>query len=379
MLFDDGDDSIEDMFDDAESSDLALLALDTIEIPPPRATTNLIGHQAIEQQLLAMLDNHRFPHGIIFSGLEGIGKSVMAFRLARYLFAKGGAQQDDTFNMFGNMFGDAPAKDTSLFIPAQDAVFSQVSSGGHPDMRVIGRTYDDKADKYKNSVAIDSIRKIAPFMRQTASNAGGWRIAIVDDADLMTHEAQNSLLKILEEPPEKSVLILIAHRAGALLPTIYSRCVHIPFLPLSDADIQTAIKGRCSNDKMPLIVAMAEGSLGAAYEYTDPHHDDVIIGAIDLLKSGGKLEWQKIQSFAETFGTKGDDISQRLFKEAILWVASSLVRGKSIGEGFEIYQALPLVRRIKLYDDLRAHFDRCSIGALDKRFLIMGAYMAFEG
>lgn len=371
MLFDDIEDDDDMLFDDAESSDLADVPADPEEIPIPRSTPQLFGHAEIEAQLLSMLERGRFPHGLIFSGLEGVGKSVMAYRLARYLFSKDG-KQDDTFNMFG----DAPETATSLYIPPTDPVFARVSSGGNADLLMIERPLDEKTGLIKGSVPVDEIRKIAPFMRKTVSTEGGWRIVIIDDADTMTRSSQNSLLKILEEPPEKSLLILIAHRAGALLPTIYSRCVHIPFMPLGDDVIRGAIAGRCAADRIPLILSMAEGSLGAAYEYTDDQNADLIAQAIGLLNDGQKLSWGAIQIFADFFGNKGNDDAQRIFRETMLWVASGLVRNKLAG--FEPFKAHSMEKKIKIYDDLRAHFDRCMLGNLDKRFLIIGAYMAFE-
>ena len=371
MLFDDMPDDDDMMFDDMDSSDLVDAPVESDEIPPPRSTDKLFGHEAIEQQLLSMLENKRFPHGLIFSGMEGLGKSVLAYRLARYLFSKDGAE-DDTFNMFG----DAPEPATSLYIPPTDPVFARVASGGNPDLLLIERPFDEKTGRFKGSVPVEEIRKIAPFMRKTSSIKGGWRVVIVDDADTMTRSSQNSLLKILEEPPEKSLLILIAHRAGALLPTIYSRCVHIPFAPLSDEVIRTALAGKCPSDKIPLIVNMSEGALGAAYEYADPQHADLISQTITLLNDGQKLKWADIQIFADFFGNKGNDDGQRIFRETMLWVASGVVRNKI--SGFDGFKSRPIDRKLKIYDDLRAHFDKCMMGNLDKRFLILGAYMAFE-
>lgn len=371
MLFDDIEDDEDMLFEEVDSSDLIDAPSEPDEIPVPRATANLLGHQDIEKQLLSMLENGRFPHGLIFSGLEGIGKSVMAYRLARHLFANCG-KQDDTFNMFG----DAPEPATSLFVSPTDPVFSRVASGGNADLLMIERPVDEKTGLLKGSVPVDEIRKIAPFMRKTSSMEDGWRIVIIDDADTMTRSSQNSLLKILEEPPEKSLLILIAHRAGALLPTIFSRCVHIPFMPLTDDVIRGAISGRCAGDRIPLILSMAEGSLGAAYEYSDDQNADLIAQTISLLNDGQKLSWGAIQTFADFFGNKGNEDAQRIFRETMLWVASGLVRNKLAG--FDNFRALSVARKIKIYDDLRSHFDKCMLGNLDKRFLIIGAYMAFE-
>lgn len=371
MLFDEIENDDDMLFDEMDASDLVDVPTLSNEISMPRATVNLLGHADIEQQLLSMLENGRFPHGLIFSGLEGVGKSVMAYRLARYLFAKGGKQVETL-----SMFGDAPEPVTSFYIPPTDPVFARLASGGNPDLLLIDRPIDEKTGLLKASVPVEEIRKIAPFMQKTASVADGWRIVIINDADTMTRSSQNSLLKILEEPPEKSLLILVTHRAGALLPTIYSRCVHIPFMPLSDDIIRGAITGRCATDRIPMIVSMAEGSLGAAYEYTDDQHADLIAQTIALFNNGEKFHWTKIQIFADFFGNKGNEDAQRIFRETMLWVASGLVRNKV--PDFDNLRALPLSRRLKIYDDLRAHFDRCMMGSLDKRFLILGAYMVFE-
>lgn len=372
MLFDDmEDDEADMMFDEADSSDFVDAPSGPADMPVPRATATLLGHADIEKQLLSMLGHGRFPHGLVFSGMEGIGKSVMAYRLARYLFSKDG-KQDDTFSMFG----EAPEPTTSLYISPTDPVFARVASGGNADLLMIERPVDEKTGVMKSSVPVDEIRKIAPFMRKTSSAEDGWRIVIIDDADTMTRSSQNSLLKILEEPPEKSLLILIAHRAGALLPTIYSRCIHIPFMPLADDVIKNAISGRCAADRIPLILSMAEGSLGAAVEYSDAANADLIAQSIGLLNDGQKLNWAPIQTFADFFGHKGNDDAQRIFRETMLWVASGLVRNKIAG--FDVLKSRSVAQKIKIYDDLRAHFDRCILGNLDKRFLIIGAYMVFE-
>jgi DNA polymerase-3 subunit delta' len=102
----------------------------------------------------------------------------------------------------------------------------------------------------------------------------------------------------------------------------------------------------------------------------------LIVQAIGLLNDGQKLSWGQIQIFADFFGNKGNDDAQRIFRETMLWVAAGLVRNKVAG--FDVFKARTVAQRIKIFDDLRAHFDRCMLGNLDKRFLIIGAYMAFE-
>lgn len=370
MLFDDTVPDEEDMFAD-DDPDFGPAPDTPAALLSPRTTDKLIGHDGVEKQLLHMFTQGRFPHGLVFSGPAGVGKSVMAFRLARFLFA-----QAEHIDNGPSLFGDAPESPKSLYVAADDPVFQRVASGGNQDLWVVERPIDEKTGRQKGSVPVDEVRKIAPFLRMTSSVAGGWRVVIIDDADTMTRSSQNSLLKILEEPPERSLLILITHRAGALLPTVYSRCVHIPFAGLPDAPIAEALQGRVDKNLIPQIVTMAEGSLGQAYDYASPENADLIAETLSLLATYPQFSWLKIQKFADTFGSKGNDDEQRIFRETMLWVAGALVRGRATG--FAALQNLPLERRIKLYDALRAHIDRCQIGNLDKRFLIMGAYMVFE-
>lgn len=371
MLFDDLNDD-EELFDASGwEGDEDGHAMDTVEIAAARGTATLFEHRQIEKTLLHMLETGRFPHGLIFSGPAGIGKSVMAFRLARFLFS----EKDHEPDMFG-----APEPAASLYVAQNHPIFAKVQSGGHPDMLTIARPIDDSG-RMKASVPVEEIRKIAPFMRRTASVDDGWRIVIVDDADTMTRSSQNSLLKILEEPPEKALLILITHRAGALLPTVYSRCVHIPFQQLGDKTIRDALSGGLSGDDLDLVVAMAEGSLGRAREYAVPDHLSMIRDSLAFFESWPDFQWSAIQDFAETFGLKGNDDAQRIFRETFLWLLSSLVRGKTGGIKFlaRMQETLPLGERLAIYDRLLAHFNQCQYGNLDKRFLILGAYMSFEG
>ncbi|MDD3021962.1 MAG: DNA polymerase III subunit delta' [Alphaproteobacteria bacterium] len=372
MLFDDIDQD-DGLFDEFEAGlvDEEPTVPGMPDIPSPRGTENLIGHEFVEKKLLQMLDMGRFPHGLIFSGPSGIGKSVMAYRLTRFLFS----EKDRAPDMFG-----VPEPPTSLYVGQGHSIFGKVFGGGHPDLLTLGRPIDEGTGRIKASVPVEEIRKIAPFMRRTASVEGGWRIVIVDDADTMTRSSQNSLLKILEEPPEKALLILITHRAGALLPTVYSRCVHLPFQPLQDDDIGKVLEGRVNATDIPLVVAMADGSLGRALEYARAEHLEMMRDALAYFEDWPSFRWTDIQSFSEVFGNKGNDDAQRVFRETLLWVASSLIRGEAFEiPWLEVMNArLDVETKLAIYDQLSAHFDRCVYGNLDKRFMIMGAFMAFE-
>ncbi len=113
-------------------------------------------------------------------------------------------------------------------------MFRRVAASGHADLLTVERQFDEDKGRYKKDIAVDDVRKIAPFLRLTAAE-GGWRVVIVDGADGMNRAGQNAVLKILEEPPKGALLLLLTERPSALLPTIRSRCRLLTLPPLEDA------------------------------------------------------------------------------------------------------------------------------------------------
>ena len=376
MLFDDQDDDDTDDFFGASEDEAAAAAP---ELPKtPRTQTTLLGHEDIEKHLLELIASERFPSTLIFNGTVGIGKSTMAYRLSRYLF-KYKNNEDEGPSLFGDP--EPPPSDT-LAVPSTDIVFQQVASGGYPDLLSIERAVDDKG-KVKNH-DLDEVRATTQFFRRTSSQ-GGWRVAIIDDADTMNWHAQNALLKILEEPPKKALLIMISHRLGALLPTILSRAQVINFQPLSDATLRQIVKddmSRYEAQTQNRIISMAAGSVSRAMMYADTECCATMEKTVELLSAWPNLDWTAVQYFSETIGGKGTgDAGQVAFRDTMLWLAYGLARAKSLGQGHELGAMLNGCSQgqlLKLCDDLKQHFDQVQISSLDKRFMVLGAFTHFE-
>lgn len=222
-------------------------------IPPPRANPLLLGQEAAEAALLAAAGTGRLAHAWLFTGPQGIGKATLAFRFARYLLAGG---QDP------GLFG-APA---SLAIDPGLPVFKRVASGGHADLRTIERPYDDKRQRLRSEIPVDDVRVVSPFLAATAAE-GGWRIVIIDGADAMNRNAANALLKILEEPPERAMLILTASRPSALPATVLSRCRRLVMPRLSDAVVMQLARQMLpalADSEAAALATASEGSIGRA-------------------------------------------------------------------------------------------------------------------
>jgi DNA polymerase-3 subunit delta' len=176
--------------------------------------TALIGHEAPRHFFTQAFSAGRFPHGLLFIGPNGVGKATTAYHLAQALLAR-------DFTRFGQ------TEDRLMF------------SGNHPDFFVVEKEADETG-KLPKDITIEKVRGLTRFFTQT-SCGGNWRVALVDSVDDLTIRGANTLLKVLEEPPAESVLILIAHTLESVLPTIRSRCQVVPFFPLTTTETQEVL------------------------------------------------------------------------------------------------------------------------------------------
>lgn len=224
----------------------------------PRLSERLIGHGAAEDLLLSAYASGRLPHGWLITGPRGVGKATLAYRFARFLLENGSPEQA------GGLFG-APPPPVSLDIPMDSRTWRLMAQGGHPGLTAVERAWDDKAKRLRGEIVVDDIRRLHGFFGMTAD--APWRIAIIDSADEMNRQSANALLKMLEEPPKRAVLLLLAHAPGRLLPTIRSRCQTLALRPLADNQVASVLEGQ-EIDLPPadrdLIIALSGGSPGRA-------------------------------------------------------------------------------------------------------------------
>ncbi|QEX17249.1 DNA polymerase III subunit delta' [Hypericibacter terrae] len=230
--------------------------------PAPRENPDLIGHEEAEASLAAAVASGRLAHGWLITGPRGIGKATLAFRFARYLLANRGAEAEAP-GLFGAAETAAPA---GLRTDPNLPVFRRIASGGHADLITVERSWDEKKKKRRGEIVIGDVRDIGQFLHLTPAE-GGWRVVVVDCAEDMNRNAANAVLKVLEEPPRRSVLLLVSHAPGRLLPTIRSRCRRLALKPLADAQVR-ALLARYRPGLEPadqaLLVWLAQGSIGRA-------------------------------------------------------------------------------------------------------------------
>jgi DNA polymerase III subunit delta' len=376
-----GDDIIEEEFEEDEdkSSDSEQPAEG---LKHPRLMFDSFGHEAVEKHLLELYAAARLPHGLIFAGPEGVGKATFAFRFARFLFKNPPADPNQV-----SMFGDAPPAPKNFNTSPEDPVIRRIGSGAHPDLLTIERAFDPAKNRAKDSVDVTEIRKVPSFLRMTASE-GGWRVVIIDDADTMNRNAQNALLKVLEEPPPHTVLILIAHRPGALIPTIRSRAQLINFQPLHNEIISGLLSRQghsFTNAELAALSYLAAGSIGKAVQYVEQGGLDTLGRILAALENYPRWNWPELHNLANDLGGYGREQSYHAFAELLHWtfvqLAVSKARGTAIGarvldigalQGF--LQNSSLEHILKICENLQSHFAKADISNLDKRQAVLSAF-----
>lgn len=385
IIYDDDDAGSDDWFSDEDVGAGTSLNEGLAE---PRFSNLCVGHDQQEKLFLELHDKKVMPHALIFSGLEGIGKTTMAFRLARFLLKHGKDEVADS-GLFG---GEALPQDiTSLDVPADDPVFARVASGGHADLLHIARHYDDAKGKLDKALKVDALRKIEPFLRKTSSE-GGWRIVLIEDADTMNRSAQNAILKILEEPPANVLIVLIAHRPGMLIPTIRSRARVIPFEPLSSEHMKDLLSRKGISlpvMDMEALSDISEGSIGQALQYADEGGLDMMRKVLNHLDEAPDFNWEEIHKLSNHLGAAAQDKEYRMFTEMMQWVFRKFLFLKSRG-----HQSLPsyldqqgaryifahysIEALIDVVDALKKHFERIEYANLDRRDAVRSSFLVLS-
>jgi DNA polymerase-3 subunit delta' len=122
--------------------------------------------------------------------------------------------------------------------------------------------------KLRTVIRVDDARKVASFLGATAG-LGGWRVVIVDAVDDLNAESANALLKGLEEPPARTLFLLVSHAPGSVLPTIRSRCHRLLLRALAPDDLAAALSAATGEEPDPAVVAASEGSVSRALSLSD--------------------------------------------------------------------------------------------------------------
>jgi len=301
--------------------------------PDPRANPILLGQAAAEATVLEAISAGRMHHAWLITGPEGVGKATLAYRFARRLLA-------------------GRPTEPSLALDPANPVFRRVAAGSHADMMTIEREYDPKRKRMRTQIAIDDVRKVNAFMSLTPAE-GGWRVVVVDGADEMNQNSANALLKVLEEPPPRAVLLLVCSSPGRLLPTIRSRCRRLRLGQLDDAVMHTLLRQYLPNltdDERGRLVTLAEGSPGRALMMAEDEGLAISTLVDNLLANMDSLPLSKGYEIADQLGRSDTGFST--FLDLLRAGVSSAVRAVARGQGDPEQERMIEQRPIDAWGDL---------------------------
>jgi DNA polymerase-3 subunit delta' len=215
--------------------------------PHPRDVFDLVGQEAAEVAFEDARARGRLHHAWLISGPQGLGKATFAFRIARRLL---GAAPDPSRGLLG--------------ATPQDPVSRLVSQDAHPDLMVVDRT--DSDGKVRREILVEEVRRLNEFFSKSPASAP-YRVAIVDAADDLNRNAANALLKTLEEPPPRGVVLLVCHAPGRLIRTIRSRCRTLKLAPLPEDVVAGFVARRTDADPEQALrlARMSGGAPGRAW------------------------------------------------------------------------------------------------------------------
>jgi DNA polymerase III subunit delta' len=265
--------------------------------------SEILGHQRQTETLQLALAKGRLHHAYLFAGPEGVGKRTLALALAKAIHC---AERVDDFC-------------------GQCANCARIEDGNHPDVRTIEPLAG------KKEISIQQIREIEKQLN-FRSFSGRKKIAVLDPATLMNLSAQNALLKTLEEPPQDSLLVLVATNTGGLLPTLRSRCLHLSFGSLQCAQLANylASKKGLKREEADFLAAMAMGSLGTALKIDGEEMQEKRRVWIELLSSLKAGDYRAATVTAEGLA-KDRDESLKFLEWAGSWYRDLMVHAVTRG------------------------------------------------
>ncbi|MEJ2656557.1 MAG: DNA polymerase III subunit delta', partial [Desulfobacterales bacterium] len=217
-----------------------------------------MGQEKPIRLLKTFLQNETIPHALLFLGIDGVGKTTAAKAVAMACNCM--AREKTHFSVkegIRPVYGTKPDLAGKSEICGCCKSCSKIKTGNHPDMILV--------EPKGSFIRIDQIRNLCNILTMKPYEAR-LRVVIIKDAQSMNPSAGNALLKVLEEPPDRTVLILTAMQTSDLLPTIVSRCQHIRFNPIPGKHLKTLLIEKQGADPADaeIITIMANGSYSKA-------------------------------------------------------------------------------------------------------------------
>ncbi|WP_338662724.1 DNA polymerase III subunit delta' [Pararoseomonas sp. SCSIO 73927] len=323
--------------------------------PEPRSNPALFGHDHAALALRDSALSGRMHHGWMLTGPQGVGKATLAWRYARWMLA-----------------GMPEAAGGPLFVPPADPLFARVAAGAHADLRSLSPNTGEKGKKVL--IRVEEVRELTRFLAMTPAE-GGWRVVVVEDMEAMNEQAQNALLKTLEEPPPRAVLVLTASAPDRLLPTIRSRVRRLDLFPLADAAMDTVLSRwlpDMSGDDRAALARLAAGSPGRALSLAEGEGLAMAREVEGFLARLPRPEARELHALADRLTSKRDGGAFTTFFNLLRDAIAGALRRAARGEGAAPWLAgRGLAEWAGLWDMLGRLADETETLNLDRRQAVL--------
>jgi DNA polymerase-3 subunit delta' len=284
--------------------------------PHPREAARLVGHDAAVSAFLAGWETGRQHHAWLLGGPEGVGKATFAYLMAKL------------------MLGVSRSPGPGLGVDERNPAARLVTQLAHPDLVAIRRGLTADGKKVAQDISVSVVRRAIESFSATAA-LGGWRVGVVDSADDLNRNSANALLKLIEEPPARTVFLIVAHRPHQVLPTIRSRCRKLDFAPLADdevAQVLEAASPRTPQGERARAARLGEGSVRRALRRLDPETLALVDGARGLLDAMPRHDRAAALALAEGLQGRRNDEAFAVFLETLeAWMQAQLRSNASLG------------------------------------------------
>lgn len=316
----------------------------------------MLGHGEAARQVAESWLAGRMHHAWLLTGLEGIGKATFALRMAAFALSGG--------------------KGTPDLPLASDKQAQHALAETHPDLLVIRRAVDEKTGALKQGIVVDDALRVGTFLHKTSSH-GGWRVVVIDEAHTLNRNAQNAILKILEEPPARAMIIMTATTVGAMLPTIRSRCRALSFAPLDEQAMRDLLQKHAkdlSEDDIRRLLPLAAGSIGKALRILKTEALDKYEELQALFEELPRVDIARLHKLADKIAPKAEseafEVATELFVESLrLRAVLGAKSGAAAGE---------VQWRIQQWEAMRMTLETCDRANLDRKLAIVSAFNALK-
>ncbi len=283
-------------------------------------------------------------------------------------------------------------------VAPDSAASRQVRALSHPGLLVIRRAYDAKAKRFPAAIPVEEVRRLKSFLGHTAAE-GAWRVVIVDRADELNISAANALLKSLEEPPLRTVFLLVSGAEGRLLPTIRSRCRTLALAPLAPDDLRRAATQALvaageevaasapSPKEWDALERLSGGSVRRALSLHAGRGLELYERVLDLIKGLPDPDWGRLHVLADEIASPAAEQRYELFFELLMDLLSRLIEARVLvmksgsgpsAEERELAVRLVADDRLATWAELweRVAADKAAVQALnlDRKALILEVF-----